>query len=448
MQKIIRIVGSVIIMLASIMVHAQGKFTIKGHIKNMKDGTLIFLGYLEGINFIQDSAIVSNGSFTFSGTVREPVKARINVKQDIVHAGSSFGNLIPMEKGEPVKKKAIKAESAKNDEAMATISNAVPTPGTTVVSVGENVSFSPGHSTADTVTKPTITMHGSSLQMPDNAEFYLEKGTITITGTDSLSTAVIRGGKTQKDFAALNKWLLPLYEKMDPLYAGIQKAESEGREEEVDKIKTQLSKLQKEEYEKSKEFVQSHPDSYVSLNIIQSNAYVIDVNTFEPLYNLLGEKLKETEKGKAFAKKLLLAKKLAVGQPAINFVQNNTEGVPVSLASFKGKYVLVDFWASWCMPCRAENPNVLKAYNQFKDKGLEIISVSLDTKKELWIAAIKKDGMPWIHVSDLKGWDNQVAQDYDIKAVPQNVLINPKGVIIAKNLHGEDLEKKLGEVLK
>ncbi|MGN6416240.1 MAG: thioredoxin-like domain-containing protein [Pseudobacter sp.] len=132
----------------------------------------------------------------------------------------------------------------------------------------------------------------------------------------------------------------------------------------------------------------------------------------------------------------------------LKFEQEDINRQSLKLSSLKGKYVLLDFWASWCGPCRAENPNVLKAYNKFKDRRFEILAVSLDNNKERWLSAINQDGMPWIHVSDLKGWKNEVAVQYDIRSIPQNLLIGPDGVIIAKNLRGETLEEKLNEIFR
>jgi peroxiredoxin len=197
------------------------------------------------------------------------------------------------------------------------------------------------------------------------------------------------------------------------------------------------------------DFVTTHPNSPIALYCVNVFAgWDINPELVAPLYAKLPATTQQSFSGKNLGDRIAIARKTAIGNVAPEFVQNDTLGNPIALSSFRGKYVLVDFWASWCGPCRRENPMVVKAFQQFQAKGFTIVGVSLDQPgaKEKWMDAIHKDALTWTHVSDLKYWENEVAKQYGIRAIPQNFLLDPSGKIIAKNLNGETLEKKLTEL--
>ncbi len=197
--------------------------------------------------------------------------------------------------------------------------------------------------------------------------------------------------------------------------------------------------------------IEKQPPSLGVINLLQ-NGNTVDRDVYFSVYESTADKLKKAWPNNSYAKTFIAyvesLKKTAIGQPAPEISLPDPDGKIVTLSSFKGKYVLVDFWAKWCGPCRQENPNVVKAYNEFKGKGFDILGVSLDRTKEDWVMAIKQDGLTWTHVSDLKYFQSKAAQDYNISGIPFSILVDPNGVIVAKNLRGSALQKKLAEVLK
>lgn len=284
----------------------------------------------------------------------------------------------------------------------------------------------------------------------DYQEFYLEKGNYKVAGQDSMAKASITGTQAQADYLQYNILTSEMLGKFKEITQRFSKVYYAKVKDTV-KIK-ELQNEAKPIYAKVEaaldSFILSHPDSYVTVDLITDNkTAVIDLETFGRYYDPLSKRVLAGFNGKKLTARYDKAKQTALGK-AVDFRQTDDKGNEFKLSSLRGKYVLVDFWASWCVPCRAENPHLLKAYNELKDKNFEIVGVSLDETKSAWLNAVKHDGMPWIQVSDLKGFKSDVALQYGISAIPQNFLINPEGIVIAKNLRGENVNEKIAEFVK
>lgn len=287
----------------------------------------------------------------------------------------------------------------------------------------------------------------------DMTMVYLEPGTITVSAKDSVKNAQVTGSALNTENAAYQQYIAGPVAEMATLNAEYSAAPKEKQQDET--YREALGKRYEQAGEKlaalQSGYIKAHPDSYISLRaLIESAGPRIDIAVVEPQFKGLSERIRATAAGKEFAKSIEVARATSAGTMAPDFTQNDVNGKPVTLSSFRGKYVLLDFWASWCGPCRQENPNVVAAYHKFKDKGFTVLGVSLDQpgKKEAWVAAIAKDGLEWTQVSDLKFWNNEAAVLYGVRSIPQNFLIDPSGKIVAANLRGEDLQRKLSELLK
>lgn len=193
-------------------------------------------------------------------------------------------------------------------------------------------------------------------------------------------------------------------------------------------------------------FIKTHPKSFQSLFLLWQLKEQMTIDEVNKIYNGLDPVVRNSAVGKRARKNFDAIVKNSVGQIAPDFIQNDVDGKPIKLSSYRGKYVLVDFWASWCAPCRAENPNLVKTFSRYAGKGFDILGVSLDNKEENWKKAIAEDGLSWKQVSDLKGWQNAVSQLYGVRGVPASYLIDPQGFIVAKDLRGDELDRFLAGI--
>lgn len=276
----------------------------------------------------------------------------------------------------------------------------------------------------------------------DRLVMYLEPGVTNLSVKDSISKADLSKSSLNVEFMKYKKVFADVEDKTQQIQTE-KNAFNRQMNIRTEKVKQEKTALQEQ-------YIKDNPNSYLSLIALKELAgeEITNVKYVEPIFKSLSPSLHDSEIGKQIASKINAAKSTTVGSYAMNFTQNDVNGKPVSLSDFKGKYVLLDFWASWCGPCRAENPNVVAAYAKYKAKNFEVLGVSLDKEadKTAWLNAIKKDGLTWTNVSDLNGWENEAAVLYNVRAVPTTYLIGPDGKILAVNLRGEKLNEKLEEL--
>ncbi|MBB6236391.1 thiol-disulfide isomerase/thioredoxin [Pedobacter sp. AK013] len=348
---------------------AQSLFSIKGYGKAYKDGDKMFLSFRQGDQLIQDSTVVSKGSFEFKGTFKTRVRGYVCRKDNPRYAAD----------------------------------------------------------------------------LSDSFSIYIEGGNIILQSPDTLSNSIISGTPLNNDYAKLLTALKPLYNKRKKLDNPGELKDNTS----ANLNKTETTVVDNEIISQQFIFTDNHPHSYVSLLALSELARTSkNLPQVERSFAKLSIELKVMPEGKEITRRIAEGKKIAVGMMAKDFTQNDVNGNPIKLSAYQNKYVLVDFWASWCLPCREENPNVLAVYEKYKEKNFTVLSVSIDVlaNKAKWLNAIKEDRLPWMQVSDLKK-ENEAAKLYGITTIPANVLISPNGKIIAKDIKGKELRDKMAELL-
>ncbi len=293
---------------------------------------------------------------------------------------------------------------------------------------------------------------GKSLAEPgakDIYRFFIETGKATLQTTDSISKAQVSGLNIFKELATFEQAINPVNENIEKLNLEFStlKDSEKAKQEVLLQFQQRYLELVEKRRNAVKDFVAKHPASFISLYHLNSELAHDEMNVpeIQALYNALPQKFQDHLIGKTIHQKLEQGKITGIGVLATDFEETTPEGIAVKLSSYKGQYVLVDFWASWCGPCRQENPHLVNAYEKFKDKGFTILGVSIDQSADAWKKAIKADGLLWAQLLDTT---QQIAMLYGIDAIPRNYLLDKEGRIIAKNLRGLALEEKLSEILK
>jgi peroxiredoxin len=312
----------------------------------------------------------------------------------------------------------------------------------------------------DSVTSPDGTFaFTGSVEIPDvyyvsipgrrgKAMIFLENSQIDFMAhADTLWNPVVTGSAVHNEYNAFQESLMEIYGKARELYASYREADQAGNEETAKKIEEEIDAIDDEAWEFQEAYLEENPASFIAPYIVQNLHYGKEADEIEALLEKLDPSLHGSSLVGSITRRVEIMQKVAIGMPAPEFTQNDSLGKPVSLSSFRGKYLLIDFWAAWCPPCRAENPNVVKAYQEYTDKGFEVLGVSLDNSRDKWMKAVKDDGLTWTQVTDLKYWSNEVAGLYGISSIPSNLLLDREGVIIKKNLRGKDLLAALEELL-
>jgi peroxiredoxin len=280
-------------------------------------------------------------------------------------------------------------------------------------------------------------------------QFVLDKGNITIAIKDKLTTASISGSKANDDILSYTAGQSQYMAKLTALNEAAERQSQLGvpLDSIIKMYHPSLKEAGKELVAYQKNYIAKNPSAFISALLLPEvarssyNFYEADSS-----FNKLDASVRLSPTGKAISEYINREKKMSVGAIAPEFSSADTSGKMIALSSLKGKYVLLDFWAAWCGPCRQENPNVVRAFQKFKDKGFTVLGVSLDRERKDWLKGVRDDKLTWTHVSELKHFESPTAVLYGIVSIPRNFLLDPNGKIIARDLRGPDLQEKLNEI--
>ncbi|MDF2188888.1 TlpA disulfide reductase family protein [Paraflavitalea sp. CAU 1676] len=277
-------------------------------------------------------------------------------------------------------------------------------------------------------------------------DLFVDKGNVTVEGP--IEDMKVVGSPVVNEYEVFNRTIMSNRKWVNKIFTEAYEAKQAGDTTRAKGLEADGNKWYAYEYEIRKTYIKSHPASPISARELLMYVNNKTLAECTPMYAALEPQVKATLQGQELTKRFELLNKITTGKAALPFSQAAVDGKKITLGTYKGKYVLLEFWASWCGPCRAENPNLRKQVDIFGSKGFNVLGVSLDKARDPWVKAIEKDGLTWTQVSDLKGWNNEIAVAYGVKAVPANFLIDPSGTIIAQDLRGEALNQKLKEIFK